>query len=74
MAGLPGVVDGKRFLRAMARLGWNVETTRGSHHKLRHARTGGVLIIAFHGKLSRNSVKRALKIANVDETRFLDVY
>lgn len=67
---LPGELDGKRFLRAMARLGWSVISTRGSHRKLRRAEGGRTVVVAFHDSLSRNSVRRALREAGIEEDAF----
>ena len=71
MARLPGEVDGRRFLRAMARFGWTVETQRGSHRKLVHPDRADFLIVAFHRTLGRNSVRRILRQAGIDEDDFL---
>ncbi|GEM_PF-5941913 len=67
---LPGEIDGRRFLRAMARLGWRVVKQRGSHRTLQKAGSGQILIVAFHETLSRNSVRRALREAGVPEEEF----
>lgn len=69
MTVLPGEIDGIRFLRAMARFGWTVVRVKGSHRILRRA-DGKVLMVAFHGTLSRNSVRRALREAGIDEDGF----
>ena len=71
MARLPGEVDGRRFLRAMGRFGWTVETQRGSHRKLVHADRTDFLVVAFHQTLGRNSVRRILRQAGIDEDEFL---
>lgn len=70
---LPGEIDGRRFLRAMARLGWAVARTAGSHRVLRN-RGGQVIVVAFHDSLSRNSVRRALREAGVPERDFEEHY
>lgn len=70
---LPGEVDGARFLRALARHGWRVARTRGSHHVLK-SRDGRTLVVAFHGTLSRNSVRRVLREAGVAESDFEDLF
>lgn len=70
MAGLPGEVDGRRFLRAMARFGWTVETQRGSHRKLVHPDRADFLIVAFHANISRFVVRRILRQAGIDEEEF----
>ena len=67
---LPGEIDGARFLRAMARLGWHVSRTRGSHRVLKREGNPRILIVAFHKTLSRNSVRRALREAGIDEDAF----
>lgn len=64
MGKLPGEIDGRRFLRALSRLGWEVESYRGSHIKLVH--------VAFHGVIRRNAVLETLKIAGVTVEEFLD--
>jgi len=71
LARLPGEVDGRRFLRAMARFGWTVESQRGSHRKLVHPERTDFLIVAFHGSLGRNTVRRILRQAGIDEDQFL---
>lgn len=72
MTVLPGEIDGIRFLKAMARLGWTVARVKGSHRILRRA-DGRVLVVAFHANLSRNSVRRALREASIDEGTFESV-
>ncbi len=72
MARLPGEVDGRRFLRAMARFGWKVESQRGSHRKLVHPERRDFLIIAFHRNLGRNTVRRILRQAGIDEEEFMN--
>lgn len=42
---------------------------RGSHRILRHT-DGRTFTLAFHGQIGRNSVKRALQEANVDDRDF----
>ena len=68
---MPGEIDGRRFLSAMARFGWIVETQRGSHRKLAHEGRADFLIVAFHGKIGRNSIRRALRQARIAEDEFL---
>lgn len=72
MASLPGEIDGRRFLRAMARLGWLLETQHGSHRKLVHPAREGFLVVAFHRNLGRNSVRRILRAAGISEQEFLE--
>ncbi len=71
MARLPGEIDGRRFLRAMARFGWLVDSQRGSHRKLVHTDREDFLIVAFHRTVGRNTVRRILKAAGIDEEEFL---
>ena len=70
MVRFPGEIDGRRFLRAMARFGWVVESQRGSHRKLVHSDRTDFLIIAFHQTLGRNTVRRILRQAGIDEEAF----
>lgn len=69
---LPGEVDGKRFLRAMATFGWRVARTSGSHKVLKSDPSGRIIVVAFHSTLSRNSIRRALREAGIDEAQFED--
>jgi len=71
MVRLPGEIDGRRFLRAMARSGWIVESQRGSHRKLVHPDRRDFLIVAFHQTLGRNTVRRILRQAGIDEDSFV---
>ena len=73
MLRFPGEMDGRRFLRAMARFGWVVESQRGSHRKLAHTDRPDFLIIAFHQTLGRNTVRRILRQAGIDEEAFARV-
>jgi predicted RNA binding protein YcfA (HicA-like mRNA interferase family) len=66
---LPRELDGRRVLRALARLGWHVVRVRGSHHVLRHV-SGRGMVLAFHGSLGRNSCLRALRQAGLAEEEF----
>ncbi|OGS51064.1 MAG: hypothetical protein A3K65_02495 [Euryarchaeota archaeon RBG_16_68_12] len=62
MVRLPGEVDGRRFLRAMARLGWMVV-----------AQSGRFIFVAFHGVIRRNAIRNILKLAGTPEDEFLRV-
>jgi len=70
MGRLPGEIDGRRFLRAMARFGWTVEGQKGSHRKLVHPDHSDFLIVAFHATLGRNTVRKILRQAGIDEDEF----
>lgn len=72
MARLPGEVDGRRFLRALSRFGWKVESQRGSHRKLVHPDREDFIIVAFHRTVGRNTIRRILRHADIDEESFLE--
>lgn len=72
MARLPGEIDGRRFVRAMARFGWSVESKRGSHRKFVHPDRRDVLIIALPRTLGRNTIRRILRQAGIEEEEFLE--
>lgn len=55
----------------MARFGWTIESQHGSHRKLVHPDRARFLIVAFHRGLGRNSVRRILRLAQIDEEDFL---
>ncbi len=73
MARLPGEVDGRRFLRAMARLGWNVESQRGSHRKLVHPGSSQFIVVAFHKVIRRSSIRHVLRLAGIAEEEFIQM-
>lgn len=70
MARLPGDIDGRRFLRAMARFGWAVESQRGSHRKLVHPHRKGFIVVAFHRDVSRVVARKVLREAGIGEEEF----
>jgi predicted RNA binding protein YcfA (HicA-like mRNA interferase family) len=72
MGRLPGEVDGRRFLRALARFGWAVESQRGSYRKLAHAENKRFLIVAFHDVIRRNAMRHILREAGINEDEFLE--
>ncbi len=71
MPRLPGEVDGRRFLRALARFGWTVIGQRGSHRKLADREGTRTVIVAFHSVVRRNTIRKVLKQAGIDEDEFL---
>ncbi|MBI2078797.1 MAG: type II toxin-antitoxin system HicA family toxin [Euryarchaeota archaeon] len=74
MAQLPGTLDGRRFLRALARFGWSVESQCGSHRKLAHPARSDKHVVAFHNVITRNSVRQVLRHIGLDEEDFLREY
>ncbi len=72
MGRLPGEIDGRRFLRAMAHFGWIVERQRGSHRKLVRRERSDFIVVAFHGTIGRSIVRRILKQAGIDEDEFIE--
>jgi len=71
VARLPGEIDGRRFLRALARFAWAVESQRGSHCTLVNAESKRFIIVAFHDVIRRNAVRHTLREAGIDEQEFL---
>ena len=70
MARLPGDIDGRKFLRAIARFGWVVESQKGSHRKLVHPGRAGFIVVAFHRGVNRVIARRILREAGIDEEEF----
>jgi len=70
VAANPGKIEGRRFLRAMSRLGWVLESQRGSHPKLVHPQKG-VIIVASHGTIRRQVVHSILRDASIGIEEFL---
>lgn len=71
MGRLPGELDGRRLLAVMSRFGWRVEGQRGSHRKLVHPERKDFLIVAFHDTVGRNTLRRILRLAGINEEDFL---
>ena len=69
---LPGEIDRRKFFRAMARLGWFVISTRGSHFKLANAITGRKIIVAVHDVIRRKATLAALRQAGLTVEEFLE--
>jgi len=67
VARLPGDIDGRKFLRAIARFAWVVERQRGSHRKLVHPGRAGFIVVAFHRGVNRVIARRILREAGIDE-------
>ncbi|MHB8603805.1 MAG: type II toxin-antitoxin system HicA family toxin [Thermoplasmatota archaeon] len=67
---LPAELDGRRFLRALGRLVWRVYRQRGSHRTLANADKTAIVVVAFHDVIRRNSIRRALRETNIDESEF----
>ncbi len=67
-------MDGARFLRTLGRFGWRVVRQRGSHRKLAHPDREGFLVVAFHGTIGRNAVRRTLREADIPVDAFLKRY
>ncbi|OGO51394.1 MAG: hypothetical protein A2148_11620 [Chloroflexi bacterium RBG_16_68_14] len=73
MAQRPKRATGRQLVRALERLGWRVDRTKGSHHIMRHPefrRT--TLSIPVHGNqaLPIGTLMNILKDAQVDVERF----
>ena len=73
MAGRPKRVSGRDLVRALERLGWQVERVKGSHHIMRHpdmART--TLSVPVHGNqtLPIGTLASILRDAQVDADEF----
>ncbi len=66
-------MDGRRFLRAMARFGWTVHRQKGSHRQLVHPVRPDRITVAFHDTIGRNIVRKVLKHAGIEEADFLNV-
>jgi predicted RNA binding protein YcfA (HicA-like mRNA interferase family) len=71
MSRLPGEIDGRRFLRAMARFGWTVRRQRGSHRRLVHPDRPNRITVSFHDTIGRTIVRKILRHAGIDEDEFL---
>ena len=67
---LPADMDGRRFLRTMERLGWRVGRQRGSHRVLANDQ-GRKVIVAFHRRIRRASIKGALRDTGIEAQEFL---
>ena len=66
-------VSGARLVRALERVGWRVDRTRGSHALLEHPEHDRPLIIPLHRELKRGTLGGILRDARLspDELRKL---
>lgn len=67
-------IHAERMIRALRRLGWNVQRTR-KHYVLANA-AGRIVTVPMHkGKpLNQNTAREILKQAGIDEDTFFDAY
>jgi len=55
----------------MARFAWTVISQRGSHRKLENQESRQVVIVAFHNVVRRNTMRKVLRQAGIDEDEFI---
>ena len=63
------LLSGRQVVAALQRLGFVEIHRRGSHVKMEHA-DGRRIVSPFHDEIDRNTLKGALRDADVDETEF----
>jgi predicted RNA binding protein YcfA (HicA-like mRNA interferase family) len=66
---VPSELDGRRFLRALARLGWVVVRQSGSHRILQHG-DGRRISVAFHETIRRGAIRNTLRLPSIQEDDF----
>ncbi|MCJ2532250.1 MAG: type II toxin-antitoxin system HicA family toxin [Candidatus Thermoplasmatota archaeon] len=49
-----------------------MESQKGSHRKLVHSDRRDFIIVAFHRTVGRNTIRRVLRHADIDEEAFLE--
>lgn len=69
-------IHGDRMIRALQRLGWQLQRVSGSHHSLVRPDRGGIITVPVHkGKtLKQKTARSVLKQAGISEEDFLAVY
>jgi predicted RNA binding protein YcfA (HicA-like mRNA interferase family) len=67
------VVSGKRIVRALEKVGFEVVSTRGSHCKLRHLSPRRIVIVPLHDEVRPGTLASILRQAGLtaDELRDL---
>jgi predicted RNA binding protein YcfA (HicA-like mRNA interferase family) len=67
------VVSGKRVVRALEKVGFEVVSTRGSHCKLRHMAPSRIVIVPLHDEVRPGTLTSILRQAGLtaDELRDL---
>ncbi len=73
MSNLPGI-DGRRFIKALRKAGFEVIRIRGSHHFLRHS-DGRATVVPVHGKESIGTglFHKILKDCELTTNEFLNL-
>ena len=67
-------VNGARVVRALRRVGWEVQRIRGSHHIMRHPQRPGVIIVPVHRKpVSKGTLNDILDLAGLTIQEFRDL-
>lgn len=68
-------IDGRRMLKALARLGWLVVRVRGSHHFVAKPGASSAVIPVHPGRTMKEGTARAiLAQLGIPEDAFFDVY
>ncbi|WP_417909163.1 type II toxin-antitoxin system HicA family toxin [Candidatus Electronema sp. PJ] len=70
MSPKPLLVSGRRLVKLFQQLGYEETSQRGSHIKMKHHRTGSVVIIPDHKELDRWTLKTILKQAEISDEQY----
>jgi len=72
MSPKPLLISGRDLIKILKKLGYEKNSQRGSHIKLKNHGTGSVVIIPDHKELDRWTLKTILKQAEISDRDFND--
>jgi predicted RNA binding protein YcfA (HicA-like mRNA interferase family) len=67
------VVSGKRVVRALEKVGFEVVSTRGSHCKLRHMAPPRIVIVPLHDEVRPGTLTSILRQAGLTADELQDL-
>jgi len=67
------VVSGKKCIKALAKLGFEVSRQKGSHITLRREKPYGKVIVPNHKTLDRGTLKSILEQAGISVEEFVEL-
>jgi len=70
------IADGKKHIKALKKLGWELDRIKGSHHILVKQGSGVTLSVPVHGSkpLDTGLLKGLLRDANIKVEEYLKVF
>lgn len=67
---LPRGISGDQTIKALARRGWRVQRTKGSHVALEHPDYAPTIVVPRHKELRPGTLNQILKTAEISREQF----